>query len=75
MGLKKLFRNEEERGGGKGDWGIILFVRRGSGRGDYVNLISLIFLDFLKMCVWCIRIYKNYMLSVLKIYENWIYNK
>lgn len=51
MGLKNLFRNEEERGGGKGDWGIILFVRRGGGRGggDYVNLISLIFLDFLKM--------------------------
>lgn len=69
MGLKKLFRNEEERGGGKGDWGIILFVRRGGGRGDYVN-----FFRFFKDVIWCIRIYKNYILSVLKIYENWIYN-
>lgn len=34
---KNLSRNEEERGGGKGDRGIILFARRGVGGGDYVN--------------------------------------
>lgn len=46
---KNYPENEEERGGGKGDRGIILFARRGGGRGDYVNLISLILPDPLKM--------------------------
>lgn len=66
---KNLSRNEEERGGGKGDRGIILFARRGVGGGDYVNSSRP-----LKDATWCIRIHKNYILSVSKIHENWIYN-